>query len=217
MEPTNDLDHLALRYGSDKFGDHNYTPIYHEYFERIRDRQLHLLEIGIGGYTNPMEGGASLRMWRDYFPNSYIYGLDFYEKQGMEEERVRIFQGSQVDPRAIAKLIEATPEGMFDIIVDDGSHRCEHVIGSFMMLFPFVVDQGWYIVEDTLTSYWPHYGGVRGSPTDRLTTMAFFRQLVDGLNWRQRDHNYEPNYLDENIAAIHFYKDIIFVRKGQPG
>ena len=75
MEPQNDLDRLALLHGADKFGVHAYTPHYHSRFASLRDRELTVLEMGIGGYADPHAGGAS-RMWRDYFPRAQIHGLD---------------------------------------------------------------------------------------------------------------------------------------------
>ena len=217
MHPANDLDRLALQHGSDKFGAHRYTPIYHDYFERMRDRELHLLEIGIGGYDDPDAGGASLRMWRDYFPRAQIYGLDLFNKTGVAGDRIHIVQGSQADPRAIVRLADATPTGRFDIVIDDGSHRGEHIIPAFLMLFPLVAPGGWYVVEDTETAYWPEYGGIRFTAAGRLNTMSFFRQLVDGLNWLARDVSpYTPTELDRQVAAIHFYRNLIFVRRA-PG
>jgi hypothetical protein len=60
---------LAIRHGTDKWGPHFYTPIYHAVFAHLRDRPVRLLEIGVGGYKLRDVGGASLAMWADYFPH----------------------------------------------------------------------------------------------------------------------------------------------------
>jgi hypothetical protein len=214
MEPKNDLDRLALLHGSDKFGSHFYTEIYHDHFERIRNDQLHVLELGIGGYDDPHAGGASLRMWQDYFPVAHIYGLDVFPKHGIADDRVHVVEGSQADPCAIVALLDLNPKKMFDIIIDDGSHRPEHIIPAFMMLFPYLSDGGWYVVEDTETAYWPDYGGVRHNASNRLNTMSFFKQFIDGLNWLARDVNpYKPTLFDSQISSLHFYRNLVFIRR----
>ena len=58
---------LAWCYGTDKC--HNYMEVYMLLFSRLRKKRLNILEIGIGGFEDPFAGGASLRMWRTYFPN----------------------------------------------------------------------------------------------------------------------------------------------------
>ena len=87
---------LAVKHGTDKW-THNYIPHYEKHFAPLRLRKLNILEIGIGGYERPEAGGESLRMWKEYFPNGTIYGLDLYDKQPHAAERIRIFQGSQAD------------------------------------------------------------------------------------------------------------------------
>ena len=60
----NDLNRLALLFHADKWGSHWYTQHYQRYFQPLRDKTLNLLEIGVGGYESPNEGGESLRMWK---------------------------------------------------------------------------------------------------------------------------------------------------------
>jgi hypothetical protein len=215
MLPQNDLDHLALRHGSDKFGSHFYTTHYHSCFAALRDRPVQLLEIGIGGYDDPNAGGASLRMWKDYFPAGHIHGLDWYAKPGVTEDRIQTYQGSQADPVTIAGIVANTPGNSFDIVIDDGSHRSEHVIASFFMLFQYVKAGGWYVVEDVQTSYWTDHGGNSSDLNTPMTTVAFFRQFIDGLNWREIHRpGYTPTLFDQSIVSIRFYHNMIFIEKG---
>ncbi|MEI8181030.1 hypothetical protein, partial [Aestuariivirga sp.] len=210
-----DLSRLAVLYGSDKNAGHSYTALYHRHFEALRGQAVKLLEIGIGGYEVPDAGGASLRMWRDYFAEGEIFGLDYHAKN-ISEERIRVFQGSQADPRVLAGLVDATGGEGFNIIIDDGSHRSEHVTATFMMLFQFVKEGGWYVIEDTQTSYWAKYGTSETAGSRRLSMMELFKNLVDGLNWREiHAPGYDPTYFDLNIVGLHFYHNIIFVQKGR--
>ena len=117
---------------------------------------LNILEIGIGGYDDPRSGGGSLRMWRTYFPNSR-FPIDIVDKSPHDERRITTFMGSQTDEEFLADVIGRI--GKVDIIIDDGSHRNDHVLQSFRFLFPLLDNGGIYVVEDTQTSYWTEYGG----------------------------------------------------------
>lgn len=195
------LSQLAEKYKTDKgLWHHGYTPIYHSYFERLKDKPISLLEIGIGGYEFHDKGGESLRMWRDYFTSARITGFDVYKKT-MPIAGVSILQGSQID----AVFLQSLPHP-FDIIIDDGSHRNDHVITTFNELFPKLNSGGIYVVEDTECSYWSeHYGG--STDPQAVTTMNYFKVLADSLNpASEMDNGY-------GIKSIHFYKGLIFIFK----
>ena len=70
------LDAIGILHGTDKATQHpvvkpshGYTVYYEWAFHPLRDRDIKLLEIGVGG-------GESIRMWLDYFSRGQIYGLD---------------------------------------------------------------------------------------------------------------------------------------------
>ena len=152
-----DLTELAIKHGTDKWGSHYYTPHYHHHFSRFREKKINLLEIGVGGYEDPHAGGESLRMWKEYFPHAQIYSLDIVDKRSLEEDRIRIYRGSQVDE---ALLNSITSEiGELDLIIDDGSHVNRHIIKTFNILFPKLKTGGIYAIEDLQTSYWNRFGG----------------------------------------------------------
>ena len=204
---------MAYVYHSDKWGDHWYTQRYETHFARLRRKRLNLLEIGIGGYNDPESGGGSLRMWRTYFPASRIFGLDIFDKSLHEERRIKTFRGSQVDEAFLQEVVNSI--GHIDIIVDDGSHINEHVIRTFEFLFPRMGENGFYVIEDTQTSYWEGHGGSSEDLNRADTSMGFFKRLVDGLNHQElRNDHYRPTYYDRHIVAIHFYHNIIFIEKG---
>lgn len=212
--PVEELARLATTHGTDKWNGHWYMTAYAEHLDALRGAAFTLLEIGVGGYDDPRKGGASLRVWRDYFPRAQIVGLDYFEKQAHAGNRIRIYQGSQADPRIIAAIMNDHPGG-FEVIIDDGSHRSEHVLASFSMLWQAVKPGGWYVIEDVQTSYWPHFGGSTHDRSSPHTTMGFLKTLVDALNW-QEQHNpeYSANEIERTLVGIHFYHNIVFLRKG---
>ena len=211
---TDDLKTLATVHATDKWNSHWYAPHYERHFAPWRSKAVRLLEIGIGGYEDPKAGGQSLRMWKQFFPHGTIVGLDLYDKSRHAEDRIRIFQGSQVDTTVLRKVVDEC--GPFDLIVDDGSHRNDHVIASFEYLFRHgLKDDGIYAVEDLQTSYWKAFGGAT-RPTFNGTSMAYFKSMCDGLNFREwHKPNYEPSYRDLHVVALHFYHNLVFVQKGQ--
>lgn len=207
-----ELTELAIQFRTDKWGDHRYTPHYHRHLGHLRDQPITMLEIGIGGYAHERRGGASLRMWKHFFPKGTICGLDIEDKSFVEEPRIRVFQGDQSDTSLLASIVEKV--GRFDVIVDDGSHRPEHVIASFAFLFPLLADNGTYVVEDTQTSYWPEWGG-KADINDPNTSMAMLKRLTDGLNYEEFVTDpYEPSYTDLHVVGAHFYHNLVFIEKG---
>lgn len=209
-----DLISLAIEHGTDKWNGHWYAQHYDHHLSYLREKPITLLEIGVGGYDDSSAGGASLRMWRDYFHHATIHGLDYYDKSPHAEERIRIHQGSQVDPVAIARIINECPDG-FDVVVDDGSHRSEHIIGTLNMLWPSVKNGGWYIIEDVQTAYWPSYGGAPYA-TAQQNALEYLQSLVHCLNWEEVHRpGYSPNMFDTSLVALHFYHNMAFLRKGE--
>jgi hypothetical protein len=207
------LTRIAIRHGTDKWGPHFYTPIYHELLAPLRDRPVKLLEIGVGGYGFRKIGGASLAMWADYFQWGTIIGLDLAEKQLNLGPRVTILQGSQADPEFLAKL--ASEHGPFDVVIDDGSHVADHVALSFNKLFPAVVDDGFYIIEDVQTAFWPAYGG---SPNGGGETLKLAQSILEGLNHvevRAAAANWSPLSGTDRIRSFRAYHNLFVIQKGE--
>lgn len=206
-----DLIMLARLNGTDKWGAHQYAQHYQTHFKRLRKRRLNLLEIGVGGEDRMDYGGHSLRMWKDYFPNANIYGLDIHDKSAFEEPRIKIFRGSQADPDFLKQV--AATIGRLDIIIDDGSHINEHVLASFQTLFPLLAKDGIYAIEDLGASYWPDWGGSQ-DPASETTSIAMCKRLIDGLNW-EFIASREPHPFDQAIVELHFYKGLAIIQKGE--
>jgi hypothetical protein len=210
-----DLAALATYFGTDKGSGHWYAGHYQTHFAHLRNQRLRLLEIGVGGYANPRRGGESLRMWKAYFPNATIIGLDIVCKQLQDESRIKTVMGSQDDEELLRRLCRS--EGPFDIVIDDGSHQSAHVIASFLVLFPLLAANGIYVVEDTQTAYWPEYGGAPPGDVAAPTSMNFLKGLADALNFREfpRSEGWTPHPLGQHIVAMHFYHNLVFVQKGR--
>jgi precorrin-6B methylase 2 len=137
------LEELGHKYGTDKDSSyHNYLPIYEELFTD-RDKILALLEIGTCT-------GASLRMWRDYFPKALILGIDNDETREFRENRIATLTLNQGDATSLTQLGEINS---FDIVIDDGSHYYQDQLTSALALLPSLNKGGIYVIEDVQTSH----------------------------------------------------------------
>lgn len=206
----NSLQKIGECTGSDKVYGHNFIPIYETYFKSLRKKSLNILEIGVGGYEDPKSGGESLLMWSEYFKNSKIIGADLFIKKLNLPKNVKTLTLDQSNLIQIEEL--GRSHGMFDIIIDDGSHISSHIISTFEILWKYLNDQGIYVVEDTQTSYWSKLGGYDKQDPKRAT--GYFQKLTDGLNYTEfLEKDYTPNEIEKHLSYIHFYHNIIFIGK----
>ena len=59
---------------TDKGTAHSYLPLYETLLKPIKDTAKNVLEVGIGDF-GPKNGG-SLLLWKTYFTEATIYGID---------------------------------------------------------------------------------------------------------------------------------------------
>lgn len=149
---------LAYKYGSDKCPQikHFYTPYYYKLLKDKRQKVKKVLEIGVG-YSKVMQHaeqikgsyitGASLYMWRDFFPNAQIFGIDIYPEAKVDSVRIKTFICDQTKKNDLIELIKATG-GDIDLIVDDGCHDKQSQAETCLTLMQLVSKKTIYIIED---------------------------------------------------------------------
>ena len=137
-----ELTQLAIKYGTDKWGKHHYTPVYYEMFKDKRSEIKKVLEIG------PAEG-AGLFMLRDFFPNATICGAEIDPRRVQKLQGMKRIEVYQVDQSSQDDLDNLIPEigTDIDIVIDDGSHKPEDQLNTYLYLTSFV-DVDTYIIED---------------------------------------------------------------------
>jgi hypothetical protein len=152
-------------------------------------------------------------MWQRYFgPLAKIVGIDI-EPSCRKHEAPGIFVriGDQGDPAFLAKVIEEF--GIPDVVLDDGSHKMEHVQKTFDFLYPRLPKNGVYMIEDLHTAYWNDYGGGLKAPTSFI---EFAKGCIDRLNADHTRGAVTPDDLiTRNTTGISFYDSIVVFEKGQ--
>lgn len=184
----------------------HYFEVYHRHFERFRNRQVTVLEIGVWG-------GGSLQMWKKYFGSQcHIIGIDIMEEcRDYEEEQIKIYIGSQEDKEFLQRVKKDLVQ--VDIIIDDGGHTMNQQIVTFEELFPILADGGVYLCEDMHTSYWPDFKGGYKNPH---SFAEYSKNFVDGLNARYSlSADLQPDSLTKTLRSIHYYDSMIVLEKGE--
>ena len=109
-----------------------FIQLYEKYFSSLKNSKINILEIGV-------EGGDSLRIWREYFTNANICGIDI-DKKDFKIDNTEILQGDQSDKNFLKTLIDKYKN--FDIIIDDGGHTNMQILNTFKILFPEALNPG---------------------------------------------------------------------------
>jgi hypothetical protein len=157
MVPTR-MCRVMTWYGSDKgCFHHNYTVVYQLLFKNLTEEPLRIFELGLGtnneGVKSTMGAlgspGASLRGWRDLFPNAQVYGADIDLGILFEEERIKTFYCDQLDQAAIRELwAQPDLKDGVDILIEDGLHTFEANVSFLEGSLEHVRPNGYYIIED---------------------------------------------------------------------
>lgn len=177
------ISQLCDKHGSDKgeiislghpyrWPSHTYADYYFRMFSHCRFHVRKVFECGVGT-NNPNlissmgvngKPGASLRVWRDFFPNATIYGADIDEEILFQEQRIITNYMNQLDPDSINKYWANLNESEFDFMIDDGLHTFEAGSTLFINSIKHLSKDGIYIIEDVL-------------PNDLLMYKNFFSKL----------------------------------------
>lgn len=209
------LDEIAIKHITDKSSNgHSYCQYYDFLLEHLRYKPINLLEIGI-------DKGASLLMWKDYFPHGIIHGIDI--RGGYEYlEELGGIKTHIVDQSKRGELVlfaEQYPN-YFDIIVCDGSHMADHDILTFETLFPYLKSGGYYVLEDTLCSYDKARWGANADVYDRIRQMVGEVSMNGKMsnshicaNKKAEAKKYDLNYFEANIEWIFVSAGTTIIKK----
>jgi hypothetical protein len=185
---------LCDKYGSDKgevssennpyyWASHNYADIYDLLFRLRRNDVQLVLECGLGT-NNPdlissMEingkPGASLRLWRDYFPKAQIIGIDIDSDILFSDDRIETYQCDQTSSESIENFckLASLSAASVDIIIDDGLHEFHAGKSLFESMNKYLTKDGMYIIEDVIPNDYRLYKDYFAKTRDKFTIQIF--------------------------------------------
>ena len=212
------LHRLGVKYGTDKADAHNYLVVYDEVFSPLRESVHRMLEIGV--YR-----GSSILMWRDYFTNAEVVGMDIFSKidiksqhiaasgrwnsffnaaaRGDHGPRVKAVKCNSSKESHLRRFIDGERRNAttFDLIIEDGSHmqRDQHMI--FARLFPLVKPGGIYVIEDLQSGWTTGFDEPKASENTTVQMLSRLQQFG-----RIRPNKYindtSARYLEQWIESV---------------
>ena len=143
-----------MKYDSDKSRIHNYHLIYGSLFKK-RSNIKKVLEIGLGTDNEKLisnmgklgKPGASVKAFRDFFPNAKIFGADIDKAILFKDKRINTYYVDQTDLKSLKKLYKKIGSN-FDLIIDDGLHASYANINVIISSLNFLKKNGYLIIED---------------------------------------------------------------------
>lgn len=138
------LKQICSIYATDKNCLHSYVDeLYENLFKNIRYSTKKFLEIGV-------DNGASLFMWREYFINAEITGIDNkFCPQILDRDRINPIFENAYDYELLDKL-----PNDFDVIIEDGPHTLESITFVAKEYIKKLNNSGVLIIEDFQDFNW---------------------------------------------------------------
>lgn len=151
-----ELCELSKKFNTDKspFNKNNfrhaYTPVYHFLFNKIKNKNLVIAEIGI-------LKNESIKLLREYFVNSKIYGFDnsIDLLENAKKDNLKNVFYNNIDIKNSDNINNVFQEigESFDIIIDDSTHVFEDQIRIIENLNKYLKPGGTVIIEDIYDYY----------------------------------------------------------------
>jgi len=142
---------------TDKNTVHSYLPLYQELLQGKKDTAKNVLEVGIGNFGD--KNGGSIKMWRDFFKNAMIYGLDILDKNRVMDEllndkRVTLYTSTNAYDEQFFKTHFLDNQIKCDVMLDDGPHTLESMKQFIKLYSQIMTADGILIVEDVQSWDW---------------------------------------------------------------
>ena len=151
------LENIVDNMKTDKNTTHSYLPLYQELLKSKKDTATNVLEIGIGDSSE--KNGGSVKLWRDYFTNATIYGLDILPKERVYDELFndnRVILHTSIDAYNVDFFTNnfLNKNIKFDFMLDDGPHTLESMLQFIRLYSQVMKDDGILIIENVQSIDW---------------------------------------------------------------
>ena len=157
INENNELKDIMQKHGSDKSTTHNYNIMYSYIFNKLGiNNKLNVLEIGLGtndpnAISSMGQNGqpcASLYGFKEYLPNSNIYGADIDRNILYNEERIKTCFVDQLEYSTFKNISNSFDNIQYDIIIDDGLHSIGANFNTLIFALDNIKENGWIVIED---------------------------------------------------------------------
>lgn len=151
------LEDLVDNSKTDKNTTHSYLHLYNELLTKKRFTAKNVLEVGIGDFDE--KNGGSIKLWRDYFTNATIYGLDVLPINRVMDEllndtRVILYTSTDAYNEDFFNKNFLNKNIKCDFMLDDGPHTLESMVQFIKLYSQIMTDDGILIVEDVKSLDW---------------------------------------------------------------
>ena len=207
------------KYYTDKFTTHSYNDLYNNLFNQIRNQSKHILEIGIGAFQQ--KNGGSLLLWKMYFKNALIHGVDMYSEDRvydiiLNDNSIKTYLNSN------AYKIEFVEEFkkqniFFDVIIDDGEHTLETNCKCVELYSNLLTNNGILIIEDIQDISWIEK--IKdNTPNDlkkyiHIYDLRHIKNRYDDILFVINKNTPNYKYCDVNIPLVLSYENELSINK----
>jgi hypothetical protein len=149
---------------TDKNTRHSYLDVYQNLMGSKKDSAKFILEIGV-------ENGGSIKLWKDFFQNATVYGLDIMNiedrfanepsqeiqrtlREINEDSRVKLFTSYNAYDESLFNKTFLNQDKLFDFMIDDGPHTLESMCFFVNYYSKLLADDGVLIIEDIQAHDW---------------------------------------------------------------
>jgi cephalosporin hydroxylase len=149
------LEQLVDNSRTDKNTVHSYLPLYQQLLISKKETAKNVLEIGIS------HGGGSIKLWRDFFTNATVYGLDILNINDVWDNlknKENIILHTSIDAYNIDFFNTnfLNKNIRCDFMLDDGPHSLESMKQFIQLYSQIMTHDGILIIEDVQDWEWIH-------------------------------------------------------------
>jgi hypothetical protein len=151
------LEQLVDNFNTDKNTTHSYLSLYQKLLESKKESARIVLEIGIGDFNE--KNGGSIKLWRDYFENATIYGLDMLSSNRvldelLNDDRIILYTSTDAYNDEFFTTNFLNRNIKCDFLLDDGPHTLESMRQFIKLYSQIMKDDGILIIEDLPCLEW---------------------------------------------------------------
>jgi len=142
---------------TDKNTCHSYLHLYEKLLFDKKENAEYILEIGLGDFN--YKNGGSIKLWRDYFKNAKIYGLDILDSDRVIDElknddRIILYTSVDAYNEDFFRREFLNKNIKFDFLLDDGPHTLESMKQFIKLYTQIMKNDGILIIEDVQSMDW---------------------------------------------------------------